>query len=122
MTLGDYPWCKWSHERVTGWPIRGLTERIKEKIAFNDVKMGEAPTQVGGSIKDRPLLVTAGQYVLVALGTGPTVVAAQDDAYAVTDKINWPCHTNMRTDIGNRLEDGLKKLQAHGFAEGMRYE
>ena len=82
----------------------------------------EAPAKVGKAIVDVPMYVSAGSYVLVATGTGPTVETAREDVYGLCDEICWPPHRIYRTDIGCRLEDDLPKLQKFGYAEGMKYE
>ncbi len=122
MTLGDYPWEKWPHARVEGWPIRGLdSAEVLHNVALTSVKLGKAPTVVRGKIEDGECLVTAGEYVLVALGQGRTVEAARKAAYQIVDQISWPPHANVRTDIGCRLEKGLKELHRHGYALDMSY-
>lgn len=121
MSLGDYPWGNWQHDRVANWPIRGLSAEVMKNVALTSVKMGRAPTALGNRIEDRDCLVTAGEYVLVAMGQGDSVEAARKAAYGIAEQIHWPPHTNLRTDIGCRLEKGLKELHRHGYATDVRY-
>jgi phosphoribosylamine--glycine ligase len=76
---------------------------------------------VGSEIRDVEGVVTAGEYVLVAYGKGATVEASRQAAYKVVDQISWPPHINVRTDIGKRLEQGLKELHRHGYATDVNY-
>lgn len=121
MTLGDYPWGKWPRDQIVGWPIRGLSVEVMENVALTGVKMGRAPAAVAGRIEDRDCLVSASEYVLIAMGQGDSVQNARRAAYKVAEQISWPVHTNMRTDIGCRLEKGLKELHKHGYARDMIY-
>ena len=121
MAMGDYPWNNFPPERIEGHPIRGLTKKVSAKTYLSSVMMGEAPVKVGGSVEDRPCIVSAGAYVLVATGTGSTVTDAYEDAYDTVESINWPPHKTYRTDIGMRLEDDLPALQKFGYATGMEF-
>jgi phosphoribosylamine--glycine ligase len=121
MSLGDYPWGNWTHERCVNWPIRGLNSEVMQSTALTCVKAGRAPTALGGKVEERDCLVSAGQYVLVAMGQGATVEAARKAAYRVAEQISWPPHTNMRTDIGCRMEKGLRELHRHGYATDIAY-
>ncbi len=121
MSLGDYPWGQWTHDRTVGWPIRGVSAEVINNVALSCVKMGYAPTAFGGKIENVECLVTAGEYVLVAMGQGKSVEAARQAAYKIVDQISWPPHQNVRTDIGCRMEKGLKELHRHGYAVDVTY-
>lgn len=122
MTLGDYPWEKWPHTLVEGWPIRGLdSAEVFYSTALTSAKLGKAPILVGNKIVEGECIVTAGEYVLVAMGHGRTVEAARKAAYKVVDQISWPPHTNVRTDIGCRLEKDLRDLHRLGYALDVNY-
>lgn len=122
MAMGDFPFDRDPPGRNDDWPIRGISSKTRPHLALSSVKMGVAPAMRGGRIQDVPGIVTAGSYVLVATGTGPTVEAARKDVYAAVDEIKWPPHQVYRTDIGCRLEDCLPKLHDLGYATGMRYK
>ena len=59
-------------------------------------------------------------YLAVVTGVGKSVKEACRRAYKVVKELHVP---NMiyRDDIGERLEESLPKLQAHGFAEEFTY-
>lgn len=122
MARGDYPWNQAPKKDAVGWPIRGLNRTTLKSVYLNDVMMGEAPCRIGGEIETVPTYVTCGNYVMVAVGHGDTVKAAQKSVNELAKKIYWPTHTTRRTDIGDRLEDDLPCLQEWGYAEGMLYE
>lgn len=121
LTLGDYPWGKWTMDQASNWPIRGLTTKLMDQVSLIQVKHGVAPTEIAGKISEQKTFVTAGEYVLTVTGTGATVNVARNNAYGIIEQIDWPVHQNLRTDIGCRLEKELPLLQKHGFASGMRY-
>jgi phosphoribosylamine--glycine ligase len=68
------------------------------------------------------LFVSAGDYLLVASGTGSTVDRAVSRAYAQVKELEIPNSPIYRTDIGKRLEEDLPLLQAKGFATSVVYE
>jgi hypothetical protein len=86
-----------------------------------EVMMGMAPDQIGSEVVDRPMLVTAGDYVLVASGTGPDVKSATTAVYKTLKGLEMPNSPMYRTDIGTRLRKQLPLLQATGYAQGMEY-
>jgi hypothetical protein len=84
--------------------------------------VGNAPQNDENGIVDRPSLVTAGDYVLVANGVGKTVKQACERAYKNVDKIEIPDCMNVRDDIGEGMEHAIPKLQEYGYAENWCYE
>jgi len=83
--------------------------------------MGTAPKKVRDHFVDIPMLVTAGDYVLVMSGTGPDVKSATDSVYRRLDRLVVPNSPMYRTDIGRRLRKQLPLLQAKGYATGMEF-
>ena len=67
-------------------------------------------------------MVAAGNYVLIATGCGKTVCEATHGAYDALDSVEVPGSPIVRTDIGERLEEGLPELQKHGYAMDWVYE
>lgn len=115
VALPPYPFGNEKAEEVVGVPIWGKTH---DGLHFCNAMMGEAPDEAG---KKEPQLCTAGSYVLVATGTGPSVVAARAAAHRVIDRLTIPASPFHRNDIGSRLRRGLDDLARHGFAKGMNY-
>jgi phosphoribosylamine--glycine ligase len=105
---------------VTGFPIYGL-DGIEEGVHLAQAMAGIAPHAVDGRIVDTPCVLTAGDYLLIACGTGDTVRAARAGAYKILDKLKMPNGPFWRIDIGERLSKELPKLQAKGYALGMTY-
>ena len=102
------------------YPIYGVPEN-PQSYAWQQVKAGRSPILRGGKVVSVPDVVTAGNYPLVAMGTGRTVARARKQAYKVADCIKLPSNLMYRTDIGCRLEKDLVELQRHGIALGMSY-
>jgi hypothetical protein len=84
--------------------------------------VGNAPQNDENGIVERPSLVTAGDYVLVANGRGTTVKQACERAYKNVDKIEIPDCINVRDDIGEALEHQLPVLHGYGFATEFIYD
>jgi phosphoribosylamine--glycine ligase len=120
LAIPDYPYSHLTKKEVCGIPVYGIEER-RENIHPCEMMMGSAPHNIDGKIKDQECLVTAGDYVLVATGTGETVKESAKDAYAVLKGLTVPNSPMFRSDIGKRLEKQLPELQKHGYATHLRY-
>jgi phosphoribosylamine--glycine ligase len=121
LAHGDFPSGKDPQGTWVGYPIRGVSRDVEPNIHLQQVMVGEYPMLGGGKVKSIEGLVTAGNYVGVASGTGRTVLAAHKASLAVVERVLMPSNVMYRTDIGERLEEELPLLQRHGFAEGMKY-
>jgi len=121
LTHGDYPNSKLTKRDWTGYPIRGITEHNMNDLHFVDVMFGKAPVKLGDRVKDQETYVTSDDCALIVTGKGDTVKAAQDAVYKTAWQVDLPSDTMFRTDIGNRLQSDLPKLQQHGFARGLVY-
>jgi phosphoribosylamine--glycine ligase len=120
LAHGDFPS---GHDTIGTWegyPIQGVT-KDDPNVHLQQVMEGEYPTLAGGKVKRREGLVSAGNYVMVASGTGRTVSTAHRASLAVVERVLMPSNVMYRTDVGERLEEELPLLQRHGFAEGMKY-
>lgn len=121
MSIPDYPYSHLTRKEVNGVPLYGMTPENELSIHPCEMQMGEAPHEENGKIVSQPCLVTAGDYVLVASGTGQTVSESKKAAYKILDQLSLPNSPMYRTDIGNRLKKQLPKLQAMGYATGMEF-
>lgn len=116
MAHGDFPASPGDNARIwTGYPI---TYPSPEHVHFQQVQQGKV---LDGEAEEVEAILTAGQYVLIAAGTGTSVEEARVAAYGVVDEISWPSNVMARTDIGKRLKDELPLLHDHGFAKGLFY-
>jgi len=70
---------------------------------------------------EMPMMVTAGDYVMVMSGTGTDVKEATDIVYRRLRTLSIPNSPMYRTDIGRRLRKQLPLLQAKGYAAGMEF-
>lgn len=66
-------------------------------------------------------MCSAGTYLGISVGTGPTVRQAARGAYKTLRSLSLPSSPSYRIDIGARLRKDLDALQSHGFAIGMEY-
>jgi phosphoribosylamine--glycine ligase len=122
MSHGDFPYGNFGPEKTVGFPITGVSSKNEKSLWLSSVMECSAPVMSGDSVKTERTICTAGDYVLIATGLGETVEAARESVYKTAWEINWPSNRMFRTDIGCRLEDGLKDLQKWGYAKGMKYE
>jgi phosphoribosylamine--glycine ligase len=122
LSIPDYPYSRLTGRHVEDIPIYGAPLTPVPEIHLCQAAMGIAPVKKDGKIEPRPCLVTAGDYVLVATGTGQTVLEAKKSVYGTLKKLSLPNSPSYRTDISNRLKKQLPKLQAMGYATGMSYD
>ena len=66
MTHGNFPNKGGKKEDYQGHPIYGLTEKNWDRIHLVEVMAGRGVDRLQGKMKETDLLVTAGEYVLVA--------------------------------------------------------
>lgn len=121
MSIPDYPYSHLTKKEVDGVPLYGTADALMPSLHLCEMQMGEAPHQVGEKLVNKPCFVTAGDYVLVASGTGGSVEIAKKQAYKHLEKLSLPNSPMYRTDIGTRLKKQLPLLQAKGYATEMIY-
>ncbi len=121
LSVPDYPYSHLTRKEVVGTPIYGITEGVWPNLHPCEMMMGEAPCDCGGDIVTVPMPVTAGDYVLVVSAVGDTVRNAKEKAYRRLRRLTVPNSPMHRTDIGDRLGKQLPKLQALGYAAGLKF-
>ena len=119
--IPDFPFTKSTGRDPNGYPIYGL-EGVIDDVHLCEVMMGKAPVLKGKEIVYEDHIVSAGDYILVATGTGNDVCTASKKAYEVMDEISIPNSLIVRDDIGERLEKELPKLQKYGYCTDFVYE
>jgi phosphoribosylamine--glycine ligase len=122
MAHGDFPREEDDAKEWSGFPVSLGSDHNSNCVHWQQVMMGEVPRESGKRIKEKTVMVTAGQRPLIATGTGEVVKVAAKEAYRTAKAIRWPSNVMYRTDIGKRLEKDLPLIQKHGFAKGMRYD
>ena len=121
VSIPDYPYSHVTRKEVTGVPVYGIDRETWRHVHPCEMMMGTAPKRIQGKFPDVPMMVTAGDYVLVMSGTGPDVKSATDTVYRRLRALSMPNSPMYRTDIGRRLKKQLPLLQATGYASGMEY-
>lgn len=120
MALPDFPYSKITNKELCGIPIYNGEDM--EHLHWSEVMIGTAPREVNGKVVDLPGPVTAGDYVMIATGSGGTITGARRSAYSALKKVKIPNSPFYRTDIGaGRLKKQLPELQAMGYATGLSY-
>lgn len=116
----DYPYSEKPTAETVDIPIYGPAQGHGKYVFPQSVKMATLPTMKGEDIVDKSMWATCGDYVCVVTGTGTTVKKATERAYKVVREIHIP-DVMFRDDIGEKLEEELPKLHAHGYATEFRY-
>ena len=110
-----------THEHVDGIPIYGVSHKNIDNIHLCEVMADEQEVYEDNVWDNRSIFATAGDWPLVVVGTGSSVVMAKKKAYGVIDQLHIPNSHAWRHDIGDRCEEHIKKLQAHGYATEWEY-
>ncbi len=121
LAIPDFPYSEYTQKQLTGFPIYGTDDVDSNCLRLCEVMMGNAPVMDGDEVKNAQVYVSAGDYILVAIGTGETVSDSSDLAYENIEKIEMPNSAFYRIDIGERLRKQLPQLQKMGFCEGWEY-
>jgi phosphoribosylamine--glycine ligase len=116
MAIPDFPYSHLTRKEVLGVPIYEMKPSIRSQIHPCELMQGSAPHNVNGKVVDMPCMVSAGDYLLVASGTGATVTLAKQKAYKALETLEVPNSPFWRQDIGDRLKKQLPILQSKGFA------
>lgn len=124
MALPDFPYGRRAIQDVLKAPVYGLTPSVRRRV--HPCQMQRSPDKPAsprnGLEKPRRVdLLTAGDYVLVASGTGDSVRKARAQAYATIKAIQIPASPFWRPDIGQRLKQQLPLVQQHGYATGLEF-
>jgi len=121
MALPGFPYGKTAVADMVGVPIQGVTSSMASHLHPCSVMQGSAPTDRDGKVVDEPCWMTAGDYVLVASGTGESVRQSRGRALKVLEKIQAPASPFWRKDIGERLKTQLPEIQRLGYASKLLY-
>jgi phosphoribosylamine--glycine ligase len=121
VSIPDYPYSHVTRKEVTGVPVYGVKRDDWEHIHPCQMMMGMAPNKIMGKFADVPMMVTAGDYVMVMSGTGPDVRSATDTVYRRLSTLSIPNSPMYRTDIGRRLRKQLPILNKNGYATGLEF-
>jgi phosphoribosylamine-glycine ligase len=113
VAIPDFPYGKLTRDEVSGYPIFGITDSNRYYLHPSELK--------GGIVNGKPMLVSAGNYLLTVSGAAGTVQGAIDGAYKRVKELIIPNSPIYRNDIGKRLETQLPELQALGYAESWEW-
>lgn len=117
----DYPYSEKTKAETTGIPIYGVTPANETYLYPQSVMVEKLPDMEGKEIVEKPIWATTGDYVMVVTGTGRTVRQAATRAYDTLRELDLS-DSIYRDDIGEKLEDEIPKLHAHGIATEFQYE
>lgn len=116
----DYPYSKATKAATLDIPVYGPSTGNRKYVHPQSVKMAILPAMKGEEVIEKRMWATCGDYVAVVTGCGKSVRQATERAYKVISEIQIP-DMIYRDDIGEKLEEELPKLHAHGFATEFKY-
>lgn len=114
LALPDFPYSKVNPEDISGFPVFGITDKNRYYLHPSEMKLA--------TVQGKPVMVSAGTYLMTVSGAAPTVEEAIDAAYKTVKELTIPNSPIYRNDIGKRLEKQLPELQALGYATGWCWE
>jgi hypothetical protein len=94
--------------------VFGVTDTNRYFLHPSELKLG--------TVQGKPLMVSAGQYMLTVSGMAYSVEDAIEAAYKRVKSLVIPNSPIYRNDIGKRLKHQLPELQALGYAESWEWE
>ena len=116
----DFPVSKLAAQETEGVPIFGVTKKNGAHIHPQYVSIELKADMAGDGVIERPIWVTAGDYLAVVVGQGKTVKQAADRAFDIVGELHVP-NMIVRKDVGYCAEDPLTELHKHGYAKEMRF-
>ena len=105
---------------ASGTPIAGVTRGNLQHIHPQNVMMQKQPKVANGTVVEKSMWTTSGDYVAVITGFGKSVQQACKRAYKTVDQLHVS-NPIVRDDIGEGLKDQLPKLHAMGYATACEY-
>jgi phosphoribosylamine--glycine ligase len=127
MALPEFPYGKTPLDKVMGVPVHGFSPSAPlSSSPLHPCNLMIGQTWLDGkSENDSPTKgqawLAAGDYLLVAVGTGDSVRSSRGKAYRALEKLRVPASPFWRPDIGQRLKSQLPEVQALGYATGMEF-
>jgi phosphoribosylamine--glycine ligase len=118
--IPDYPYSNKSRVEKTGIPIYGVTDKNRQYLAPQSVKMAKQPVMEAQKVVEKDMWTTVDDYLMVVTGVGKNVRQATQRAYTTLKDIHVP-DMLYRDDIGEKLEDQLKTLHPLGYATEFQY-
>jgi phosphoribosylamine--glycine ligase len=119
LAIPDFPFNRLNRKETSGTPIYNL-DAVSRNVHPCELKAEKVPVERGNKIVEEMHLVSAGTYLLVAAAAAPTLKASREAAYKTIDALSVPNSPIYRTDIGNRLNTQLPKLQKLGYATSLK--
>jgi len=118
VAIPDFPYSRKTRKECCGFPVWGITDKNRYNIHPAEMMLGEAHGEKGLE----PMMVSAGDYLLVVTGTAQGVCGAKEKAYKTLKELEVPNSPIYRNDIGCRLEEQLPELQAMGYATAWSWD
>ena len=117
MAGPTFPHCHVDHSETDGIPIFGINGNNINNVKLAEVMAGRAETFENGKWEEKDLFMTAGEYPLVIVQTGPSVSEAKERAYKTLKEVHMPNSPTYRIDIGDKCKDAIPALKAMGYAK-----
>lgn len=115
VTQPDFPYSERTKAETDGIPIYGVTDQNAPYLWPQSVKRVPQPVMKDGHVEMAPTWTSAGDYLLVATGTGETVELAARRAYATVRELHVP-DMIYRNEAHEKVIEVLPRLQRLGYA------
>lgn len=116
----DFPYGNCGHDETCDTPIFGVSKGNNRHVHPQAVKMAPVPVVKDNRVEDKPMWVSAGDYLAVVTGFGKSVSQASRRAYKTVGQIQIS-NCIVRDDIGECLKQSLPKLHDMGYADHCEY-
>ncbi len=121
LAIPDFPFSNTDMKEREGLPIYGITDKNKQYIYPEGVRVEKMPTMEGKKIVEKDMWVTTDNCIGVVTGLGKNVKQACERAYSTAKELSVS-GLMYRDDIGEKLEDEIKTLHGIGYAKEFNYE
>lgn len=121
LAIPDFPFSQTEMQEREGLPIYGVTEKNRQYIYPEGVKIEKMPIMEGNKVVDKDMWVTTDNCIGVVTALGKTVKQACERVYKTAKELS-ASDLMYRDDIGEKLEEEIKMLHGHGYAKGFTYE
>lgn len=114
-----FPYDEHDDGQCMGLPVQ--TPKNWRGIHPVNMMLDKGPAMEGEKVVEKDIFKTTGDYVMVCVGIGKTVMAAKKATDKIIGQVQVP-NMIVRNDIGMGLEKVLPTLHKLGYAENMEFD
>lgn len=111
LTIPDFPYSNYGHDKVTGIPLYGVTRKNVDHIHPQGLMLDKV---LDKNFEEIDGFVSTSNYLAVVTETGVTIESARSKVYSILDDLEISNKT-YRLDIGQKVEKVLPELEGFGL-------